>query len=49
LEIGDAIRVKHVVIPGVTILDPANAVVVSIKMARGAKKKEAEETGKKKK
>jgi len=49
LEIGDAIRVKHVVIPGVTILDPANAVVVSIKMARGAKKKEAEDTGKKKK
>jgi large subunit ribosomal protein L25 len=49
LEIGDAIRVKHVELPGVTILDPANAVVVSIKMARGAKKKEAEDTGKKKK
>jgi large subunit ribosomal protein L25 len=48
LEIGDAIRVKHVEIPNVTVLDPANSVVVSIKMARGAKKKEAEETGKKK-
>jgi large subunit ribosomal protein L25 len=48
LEIGDAIRVKHVVVPNVTILDPANSVVVSIKMSRGAKKKEAEETGKKK-
>lgn len=43
LEIGDAIRVKHVEIPGVQILDPANAVVVSVKMARGAKKKSAEE------
>lgn len=43
LEIGDAIRVKHVEIPGVQLLDPANAVVVSVKMARGAKKKSAEE------
>lgn len=49
LEIGDAIRVKHIEIPNVELLDPANSVVVSIKMARGAKKKEAEEsTGKKK-
>lgn len=47
LEIGDAIRVKHIIIPNVELLDPANSVVVSIKMARGAKKKE-EETGKKK-
>jgi len=43
LEIGDAIRVKHIEIPGVQLLDPANAVVVSVKMARGAKKKSAEE------
>jgi large subunit ribosomal protein L25 len=49
LEIGDAIRVKHVVIPNVTLLDPANSVVVSIKMARGAKKKEADEAAAKKK
>ena len=43
LEIGDAIRVKSVVLPGVELLDPANAVVVSVKMARGAKKKAADE------
>ncbi len=42
LKIGDAIRVKHVQIPGVEVLDPANAVVVSVKMARGAKKSDAE-------
>jgi len=47
LEIGDAIRVKHVEIPNVKLLDPANSVVVSVKMARGAKKKEAEEAAKK--
>jgi len=47
MEIGDAIRIKHIEIPNVQLLDPANSVVVSIKMARGAKKKE-EETGKKK-
>jgi large subunit ribosomal protein L25 len=49
LEIGDGIRVKQVEIEGVEILDPANAVVVSIKMARGAKKKDAEEAPAKKK
>lgn len=43
LEIGDAIRVKFVEIPGVELLDPANAVVVSVKMARGAKKKATDE------
>jgi large subunit ribosomal protein L25 len=48
LEIGDAIRVKHIEIPNVQLLDPANSVVVSIKMARGAKKKEEEAAGKKK-
>lgn len=48
LEIGDAVRVKHVIVPNVTLLDPANSVVVSVKMARGAKKKEAEEAAKKK-
>jgi large subunit ribosomal protein L25 len=49
MEIGDAIRVKHIIIPNVKLLDPANSVVVSIKMARGAKKKEAEEAADKKK
>lgn len=49
MEIGDAIRVKHVIVPNVQLLDPANSVVVSVKMARGAKKKEAEEAEAKKK
>lgn len=38
LKIGMSIRVKNIEIPGVTVLDPANAVVVSVKMARGAVK-----------
>ena len=43
LRIGQSIRVKDVQIPGVTVLDPANAVVVSVKMARGAVVKDEEE------
>lgn len=43
LNIGDAIRVKHIEIEGCEIIEAANAVVVSVKMARGAKKAEAEE------
>jgi large subunit ribosomal protein L25 len=38
LRIGQAIRVKDIAIEGVSFLDPANAVVVSVKMARGAVK-----------
>ena len=38
LRIGQAIRVKDIAIDGVKLLDPANAVVVSVKMARGAVK-----------
>lgn len=38
LKIGQAIRVRDIAIDGVTLLDPANAVVVSVKMARGAVK-----------
>ncbi|MEN9304595.1 MAG: hypothetical protein RL264_3024 [Bacteroidota bacterium] len=38
LRIGHSIRVKNIEIPGVQILDPANAVVVAVKMARGASK-----------
>ena len=38
LRIGQSIRVKSINIPGVTFLDPANAVVVAVKMARGAVK-----------
>lgn len=36
LKIGKSIRVGSIEIPGVKFLDPANAVVVSVKMARGA-------------
>ncbi|MEN9998511.1 MAG: hypothetical protein RI922_1501 [Bacteroidota bacterium] len=36
LKIGKSIRVGAIDIPGVKFLDPANAVVVSVKMARGA-------------
>lgn len=38
LKIGKSIRVNAIDIPGVKFLDPANAVVVSVKMARGATK-----------
>jgi large subunit ribosomal protein L25 len=38
LKIGKSIRVSAIEIPGVKFLDPANAVVVSFKMARGATK-----------
>ena len=38
LRIGQSIRVNTIEIPGVHFLDPANAVVVSVKMARGAVK-----------
>jgi large subunit ribosomal protein L25 len=38
LKIGKSIRVSAIEIPGVKFLDPANAVVVSVKMARGATK-----------
>jgi large subunit ribosomal protein L25 len=36
LKIGKSIRVGQIDIPGVKFLDPANAVVVAVKMARGA-------------
>jgi large subunit ribosomal protein L25 len=38
LKIGKSIRVSAIEIPGVKFLDPANAVVVAVKMARGAVK-----------
>lgn len=38
MRIGHSFRVSNIEIPGVKILDPANAVVVSVKMARGAVK-----------
>jgi len=36
LRIGQSIRIKDIQIPGVTVLDPANAVIVSVKRARGS-------------
>ncbi len=38
MRIGHSFRVSNIDIPGVKILDPANAVVVAVKMARGAVK-----------
>ena len=38
LKIGKSIRVSAIESPGVKFLDPANAVVVAVKMARGAVK-----------
>ena len=43
LRIGHSIRVNSINIPGVTILDPENAVVVSVKMARNAVDDDEEE------
>jgi len=43
LKIGQSIRVNSISIPGITFLDPANAVVVSVKMARGAIKPAADD------
>lgn len=36
LRIGQSIRISDINVPGVTFLEPSNAVVVGIKMARGA-------------
>ena len=44
LKIGDSIRVSDLAKDGIKLLDPANAVVVSVKMARGASKATEEET-----
>jgi len=38
LRIGHSIRISNIEVPGVKILEPANAVVVAVKMARGAVK-----------
>ncbi len=43
LNIGNAIRVGQIEIPGVKLLNASNAVVVSVKMARGAVKANDEE------
>mgnify|MGYP000486174488 FL=1 len=36
LRIGHSVRVSSLEVPGVEFLDPANAVILSVKMARGA-------------
>ena len=36
MKIGDSIRVSELEIEGIEFLEPANAVVLSVKMARGA-------------
>jgi large subunit ribosomal protein L25 len=43
IRIGQSIRVSEVKIPGVTIMDPANAVVLGVKISRGAVDEEEEE------
>ncbi|MFT5779147.1 MAG: large subunit ribosomal protein L25 [Crocinitomicaceae bacterium] len=43
MKIGDSVRISGLDIPGVTILEPAGAVVVAVKMARGASLEEEEE------
>lgn len=43
IRIGQGIKISELNIPGVTILDPASAMVISIKMSRGAVDEEEEE------
>jgi large subunit ribosomal protein L25 len=43
LRIGQGIRVSDINVEGVTLLDPADAMVISVKMARGAVEDEEEE------
>lgn len=43
LRIGDSIRISDLNVPGVTFLEPSNAVVLAVKMARGAVADEEEE------
>ena len=43
LKIGDSIRVSELKIEGMEFNEPANAVVIGVKMARGAAEEEAEE------
>ena len=45
LKIGDKKRVSEISIPGLKFLDPANAIVVGVQMARAAVLDEEEEEG----
>ena len=43
IRIGQGITISEIKIPGVTILDPASAMVISVKISRGALDEEEEE------
>ena len=43
IRIGQGIKISEIIIPGVTILDPASAMVISVKVSRGALEEEEEE------
>jgi len=43
IRIGQGIKISEINIPGVTILDPASAMVISVKVSRGALEEEEEE------
>jgi large subunit ribosomal protein L25 len=43
MRIGDSVRISELNVDGVEFLEPANAVVLSVKMARGAVSDEEEE------
>ena len=43
IRIGQGIKISEIIIPGVTILDPASAMVISVKVSRGALEDEEEE------
>lgn len=45
LRIGSSVRVSELELKNVTLLEPADAVVVGVKMARGAAEDEAEDDG----
>lgn len=47
LEIGQSVRVSDINLPGLTIEETADAVVIAVKMARGAKVADEEEVAKK--
>jgi len=45
LKIGQSVRIKGLEVPNVTFLEPADAVVVGVKMARGAANADEDEEG----
>ena len=45
LRIGESVRISDLEVPGVTFLEPANAVILAVKMARGAVADAGDEEG----